>query len=227
VAVDLLVLDDARQAARRAGELLAEIARGGGHVALSGGTSPELAHEHAAGLLGDWSGVELWWGDERCVPPGDERSNYGMAKRTLLDRVETQPRAVHRIRGELAPGDAASEYDAALDGVRLALNLLGLGPDGHTASLFPGSPALAERERRAVAAEPGLDPKVTRVTMTPPMLSRADVVLFLVTGEGKAEAVKRAFADPPEAATPASLIRSDTGRTVAVLDRGAASRLPT
>jgi 6-phosphogluconolactonase len=223
VNVDLIVLDDAGAAARRVGELLAEVARGGGHIALSGGKSPELAHETAAVLQPDWSGVELWWGDERCVPPGDERSNFGMAKRTLLDRLALQPAHVHRIRGEVEPQAAAAEYDAALRGVRLRLNLLGLGPDGHAASLFPNASGLHERERLAIAAEPGLDPRVPRVTMTLPMLTNADCVLFLVTGEEKADAVRRAFHEPASDATPASRIRARDGRTVAVLDRNAAA----
>jgi 6-phosphogluconolactonase len=225
VSVDLVVLDDAKAVGRRAGELLAEAARGGVHVALSGGTTPELAHETAAKLQPDWSRVELWWSDERCVPPDDERSNYAMAKRTLLDRLQTPPAGVHRIRGELDAEAAAAEYDAALRGVRLRLNVLGIGPDGHTASLFPRAPGLRERERLAIAAEPGLDPRVTRVTMTPPMLANADCVLFVVTGEDKADAVKRAFEDPPSDATPASRVRSRGGRTIAVLDRPAASLL--
>jgi 6-phosphogluconolactonase len=225
VAVELIVLDDAQAAARRAGELLAEAAATGRHIALSGGTSPELAHKTAAKLAPDWSNVELWWGDERCVPPDDERSNYGMAKRTLLDHVLVPPAAVHRVRGEADPEEAAREYDASLQGVRLRLNLLGIGPDGHTASLFPNAPGLHERKRLAIAAEPGLDPRVTRVTMTPSMLANADVVLFLVTGEAKAEAVARAFAGPESTATPASLIRSAGGRTIAVLDRPAAALL--
>jgi 6-phosphogluconolactonase len=225
VSIDLIVLDDAEAAARRAGALLAEAARGGGHIALSGGKSPELAHETAAKLQPDWSRAALWWGDERCVPPDDERSNYAMAKRTLLDNLEVQPASVHRIRGEIDPTEAAAEYDAALKGVRLRLNLLGIGPDGHTASLFPHAPGLHERERLAIAAEPGLDPLVMRVTMTPPMLTNAEIVLFLVTGEAKARAVKRAFEEPESDVTPASRIRSRDGRTVAVLDRAAASLL--
>jgi 6-phosphogluconolactonase len=225
MSVDLVVLDDAEAVGRRAGELLAEAALSGVHVALSGGRTPELAHETAAKLQPDWSRVELWWSDERCVPPDDERSNYAMAKRTLLDRLETTPASVHRIRGELDAEAAAAEYDAALRGVRLRLNVLGIGPDGHTASLFPRAPGLHESERLAIAAEPGLDPRVMRVTMTPPMLANADCVLFLVTGEEKAGAVKRAFEDPPSDTTPASRVRSRGGQTIAVLDRPAASLL--
>jgi 6-phosphogluconolactonase len=225
VAFDLIVLDDAEAAATRAGELLAEAARDGGHIALSGGKTPEAAHETAARLQPDWSRVELWWGDERCVPPDDERSNFAMAKRTLLDRVAIEPAAVHRIRGEVASESAAAEYDETLRGVRLRMNILGLGPDGHTASLFPDAPGLHERERLAIAADAGLEPFVQRVTMTPPMLANADCVLFLVAGEEKADAVRRAFAEPPSDETPSSRIRARDGRTVVVLDAAAASKL--
>jgi len=223
VRVELIVQSDDREAARTAGELLAETARQGGHVALSGGSTPERAYEEAAALEPDWRRVELWWGDERCVPPDDDRSNFAMAKRALIDRVRNAPGAVHRMRGEADPDEAAAEYDRAVGGVRFALNLMGLGPDGHTASLFPDSPALLETERLAVAADPGLDPMVTRVTLTPPALCNADLVLFLVTGESKAEAAAKAFAGPESQGTPASLIRSNGGRTIAILDRPAAA----
>ncbi len=223
--VELIVLAGEEDAARAAGELLAEHARAGGDVALSGGSSPEAAYRTAARLEPDWSRAEVWWGDERCVPPDDERSNYRLAKRSLLDRLEQAPGDIHRIRGEVDPEEAAAEYDAALHGVRFALNLLGIGPDGHTASLFPNAPGLGEEERLAIAAEPALEPKVTRVTMTPPALRNADLIVFLVTGEEKAEAAAKAFGGPPSRATPASLIRSDGGRTLAVLDRAAAALL--
>ena len=156
------------------------------------------------------------------MPPDDERSNYLFAKRTLLDRVESQPAEVHRIRGELGGEAAAAEYDRELEGVTLGLALQGLGADGHTASLFPNSPVLEERDRRAVAV-PHED--VERVTMTLPVLSAAGQVVFLVVGEGKAEAVTKAFAGPPDPATPASLLRSTKGKTIALLDRAAAARL--
>jgi 6-phosphogluconolactonase len=156
------------------------------------------------------------------VPPDDERSNYLLVKRTLLDRIELQPAEVNRIRGELGGEAAASEYDGKLEGVTLGLALQGLGADGHTASLFPRSPALEERERRAVAA-PHED--VERVTMTLPVLSAADQVVFLVVGEGKANAVAKAFSGPPDTATPGSLLRSTKGKTIVLLDRAAAARL--
>ena len=164
----------------------------------------------------------MWWVDERCVPPDDERSNYLLAKRALLERLQRQPAEVHRIRGELGGEAAAAEYDRKLEGVTLGLALQGLGADGHTASLFPNSPALEERERRAVGV-PHED--VARVTMTLPVLSAADEVVFLVLGERKADAVARAFSGPPDPGTPAGLLRSTTGETIALLDRGAAARL--
>jgi 6-phosphogluconolactonase len=156
------------------------------------------------------------------VPPDDERSNYLLVKRSLLDRVEQQPAEVHRTRGELGGAAAAAQYDHELEGVTLGLALQGLGVDGHTASLFPNSPALDERERRAVAV-PHED--VERVTMTLPVLSAAESAVFLIVGEGKAEAVARAFSGPPDPATPASLLRSIKGETIALLDRAAAARL--
>jgi 6-phosphogluconolactonase len=156
------------------------------------------------------------------VPPDDERSNFLLVKRTLLDRIEQQPGEVHRIRGELGGEPAAAEYDRELEGVQLGLALQGLGPDGHTASLFPDSPALDEPERRAIAV-PHDD--VERVTLTLPMLSGADRVVFLVVGADKAEAVMRAFAGLPGPGTPASLLRSADGETIALLDRAAAANL--
>lgn len=156
------------------------------------------------------------------MPPDDERSNYLLAKRTLLDRIQRQPAEVHRVRGELGGGASAAEYDRELEGVDLGLALQGMGADGHTASLFPRSPALDERERRAVAV-PHED--VERVTMTLPMLSGAEQVVFLVVGETKADAVARAFSGNPDRATPASLLRSQRSETIVLLDRAAAARL--
>ena len=189
---------------------------------MSGGDSPGPAYELAAELEPDWSPARLWWGDERCVPPDDERSNYLLVKRTLLDRIERQPSEVHRVKGELGGEAAAAEYDTKLEGVQLGLALQGIGPDGHTASLFPNAPALEERERRAVAAP---HEEVERVTMTLPVLSGAARVVFLVLGESKAEAVRKAFAEEPSPETPASLLRSKEGETIVILDRAAAAEL--
>jgi 6-phosphogluconolactonase len=221
MSVDLRVLDDPRRAAA---ELLAERARVGGHVAVCGGTSVPATYELASSLAPDWSAVELWWGDERAVPPDDELSNYRLARESLLDRLATPPRAVHRIQGELGAEGAAGRYHRELEGVTLDLALNGVGADGHTASLFPGAPGLQERERRAIAADAGLEPFVPRVTLTPPVFAAAGLLVYLVTGEAKAEAVRRAFADEPGPETPASLVRGRS--TIALLDTAAASLLP-
>jgi 6-phosphogluconolactonase len=201
---------------------LVAAARRGDDIALSGGSTPGPAYELAAQREPDWSGVTLWWGDERCVPPEDERSNYRLVRETLLERLERPPHAVHRIRGELSPQQAAEEYDRLLDGVRLGLAFQGMGPDGHTASLFPGSPALEERERRAVAA-PHAD--IERVTLTLPVLTGARQVVYLVLGAEKADAVARAFGTEPDPALPAARLRSRDGETIVLLDRAAAAKL--
>jgi 6-phosphogluconolactonase len=217
--VEVRVLEDPAAAAA---VLLAAAAADQGHVALSGGSTVGTAYELAAGLQRRWTGAQVWFGDERAVPPDDERSNYRLVRTTLLDALDAPPE-VHRIRGESSAEDAARLYHTALEGVTLDLALNGIGSDGHTASLFPGSPALEERERRAVAAEPGLEPFVRRVTMTPPVFASAKLVVYLVTGAEKAEAVRRTFAKEPSPATPASLVRGET--TIALLDEAAAGLL--
>ena len=224
--VELVVCPDAEAAARAAAEHLVVAARAGAAIALSGGSTPRRSFEIAAGLEPDWVRASAWWGDERCVPPDDARSNYRMAREALLDRL-ARPPEVHRIRGELAAEEAAAAYEEELGDLRLGLALMGLGPDGHTASLFPGAPTLDERERRVVAAAPGLEPFVERETMTLPALRASRLVLFLVTGPDKADAARRAFAEKPSKDTPASLLRSVDGSTVAILDRAAARDLPT
>ena len=223
--VELVIADDEETAARHVAELLAEAARAGREIVLTGGSTPGRAYELAAELEPDWSAAGVWWGDERCVPPDDERSNFGLARRTLLERLDGQPARLHRIRGEDQPAAAAASYDQELRGTTLDLVLLGLGPDGHIASLFPNSPGLAETERLVIPAEAKLDPFVERVTMTPPALRSARRMIYLATGERKSEAVAGALAGPPDPAVPGSLIRSENGETIAILDQKAASRL--
>jgi 6-phosphogluconolactonase len=203
-------------------ELLAGEARRGGSIVLTGGRTPGKAYERAAALQPDWSAASVWWGDERVVPPDDERSNYRLAKETLLDQLEAEPE-VHRIRGELQPADAAGEYDKALEGVDLDLLLLGVGSDGHIASLFPGSPQLAVRGARATSGPAGLEPWVDRVTMTLPELLSAGRTAVLVTGAEKADVVARAFRAAITEDVPASLLREGGGRLDVFLDPAAAA----
>jgi 6-phosphogluconolactonase len=211
---ELVVVDDP---VREVAGLLMEVK---GHLALAGGSTPRRAYELARERR-DWTSVTFWWSDERCVPPDDELSNYGMAKAALLDLVEVSQ--VHRIRGELGGEDAARIYEEILEGVAIDVCLLGIGPDGHTASLFPNAPTLDERERLVIPAEPGLEPFVERVTFTLPAIAAVPEVVFLVAGADKAEAVKRAFREPPSKETPSSLARGK--RTRVFLDPAAASRL--
>jgi 6-phosphogluconolactonase len=207
------------------GELLAEQARRGGSIVLTGGSGVSRAYRRAAERTPDWGRVTLWWGDERCVPPEDELSNYRLAKESLLDHLEVPPRATHRIRGEAPPAEAAAELDAALEGTELDFVLLGLGPDGHMASLFPGSPQLEVTDRRAVDGPPGLEPFVHRVTFTVPAIQSAVRIVFVVSGEAKAEAVQRAFGGEVTPEVPASLTRLAPVPVEVFLDEAAASRM--
>jgi 6-phosphogluconolactonase len=207
------------------GELLAEQATDGGSIVLTGGSTPGRAYRHAAERAPDWGRVTLWWGDERCVTPDDERSNYHLARETLLDHLAVQPAAIHRIRGEAPPEEAAAELDAALEGADLDLLLLGLGSDGHMASLFPGSPQLEVRDRRATHGPPGLEPFVHRITMTVPTIESAGRIIFLVTGAAKADAVARAFAAEVSPDVPASLARLSPNPVEVFLDEAAAAKM--
>lgn len=224
--VDITVVADAEEAARVVAERLAEQAGAGGSIVLTGGSTPRRAYQIAAELEPDWSGVELWWGDERCVPPDDPQSNYGMAKKALLDRLEAQPAAVHRMQGELGRDEAVAEYKHELaEAGTFDLVLLGLGPDGHIASLFPKFPSLDVRGRDVIGSEAGFEPFVDRISMTLPRIRNTHELLFLVTGEDKAEAVSRALAGDPSPGTPGSLARAAEGPTRAILDRAAAAML--
>jgi 6-phosphogluconolactonase len=224
--VELVLVETADDVAREVADRLAHAAGAGGHIALTGGTTPGQAYQLAAQHQGDWSNVELWWSDERCVPPDDERSNYGLSKRTLIDNLSIAPRAVHRIKGELGKDVAAAGYERELGNTEFDLELLGVGPDGHVASLFPNAPTLQEQTRRVVPAEPGLEPFVDRVSLSLPALRSARQIVFALAGAGKADAARRAFASEPGPQTPASLVRAVNGTTVAILDRAAAAELP-
>ena len=228
--IERLILDDpAPEAARR----IAAHADTGGHIALTGGSTPQAAYAQAAAMDVDWSGCTLWFGDERCVPPDDERSNYGHARASLLDRLPAgQAPVVHRIEGELGPHEGAAAYEAelgrAFDGALpvFDLLLLGLGSDAHCASLFPGDPALHETERRAVGVErAGLAPFVPRVTLTLPVLNAAREILFLVAGEDKAAAVAQAFGPEPDPGVPAALVVPVSGKLTLLADPAAARLL--
>lgn len=224
--VDITVAADAEGAARLVAERLAEQARAGGSIVLTGGSTPRRAYETTAELEPDWSRVELWWGDERCVAPDDERSNYGLVKKALLDRLEGEPAAVHRMEGELGRADGTAAYELELTDVgTFDLVLLGLGPDGHVASLFPGFPSLDVTGRDVVGSDAGHEPFVDRISMTLPRLCNTHELLFLVAGEDKAEAVARALAGEPSPQTPGSLARAAGGTTCAILDRAAAAKL--
>jgi 6-phosphogluconolactonase len=224
--VEIEVVADEREVALIVAGRLAEQARAGGSVVLTGGSTPRVAYQLAAELEPDWSRVELWWADERCVPPDDQASNYGMAKRALLDRLGQPPAAIHRMQGELGRDEGAAEYKLELSEAGVFdLVLLGLGPDGHVASLFPNFPTLDVTGRDVVGSPAGHEPFVDRISMTLPRLGATAELLFLVAGEAKADAVARALGGKPSHGTPGSLARSAEGTTRAILDRAAASKL--
>lgn len=222
--VELIVVPDAEAAASKAAALLVELARTGGAMVAAGGSTPRRAYELAARAHADWAAVDVWFGDDRCVPADDPRSNQRLLRETLLEPLDRLP-GVHPIATDRSADEAAAAYDAELRGVTFDLVLLGLGPDGHTASLFPLAPSLDVRDRLAVAAAPGLEPFVERVTMTVPALAAGMHVVFLAVGIEKATAVRRTFLEPPSQATPASLVRSVEGKTTAILDVAAAAEL--
>ena len=222
--VELVVAADHEAAAAAAAGLLVDLAVAGGSLVLAGGSTPRRAYELAAAAHPYWGEVDVWFGDERCVPSDDPLSNHQLAREALFAELVVWPR-VHPVATELPAAEAAEAYDAALQGVALDLVLLGLGPDGHTASLFPNAPTLDVRDRLAVEAEPGLEPFVERVTLTIQALETGTHVVFLAVGEEKAEAARRAFGLKSSRATPASLVRSRQGTTTVILDRAAASLL--
>lgn len=225
---ETLVLEDP---AATAADRLAAVVRAGGHIVLTGGSTPRAAYERLASFDLDWPGCTLWFSDERCVGPDDELSNYAMARAALLDRIAGTRPPVHRMLGELGPERAAEEYERELRGrftgamPAFDLVLLGLGPDAHCASLFPNQRSLEERSRAVLGVErAGFAPFVPRVTLTLPAINAAREVVFLVAGADKAEAVARAFGEPDPGA-PASLVAPASGALTWLLDPAAAARL--
>ena len=185
------VLPDAAAVARVAAETVREALAGGARtLVLAGGSTPAAAYQELAGMEVAWGRVTVLFGDERCVPPGDPASNYRMARETLLSRVD--PASVHRMPGELGPDEAAAQYEEVVAALEpLDLVLLGVGEDGHTASLFPGNPAL-EASGFVTGVRDAPKPPPERVSLTLRTLRAAHVVLVLATGAGKAEAVRLA-----------------------------------
>lgn len=206
----VLVVDDlpalADEAAARIERVALEAPVGGrATIALAGGDTPRATYQHLAARCPPWGRVEFFFGDERCVPPDHEASNYRMAREALLDRIPLRPEQVHRIRGELPPDEAAADAErtlrAAVPGEPwpvLDLVLLGMGPDGHTASLFPGGPELNETRRLMVPVHRPELPQPWRVSMTLPVINAARRVLMVVGGAEKAPVVARAVAGDPE-----------------------------
>jgi 6-phosphogluconolactonase len=227
--IDIRVVDDP---AAEVAALLVDVACAGGHVALSGGSTPKRAYELAAESDADLSASTLWLGDERIVPPDDERSNLRMVRAALCDRLpeERRPRLMP-VDTALGHDAAAAAYESLLretlgNHPRLDLALMGLGPDAHTASLFPGKPAVQESQRLVVGVpEAGMEPQVPRVTLTLPLFNTAREVVFLISGADKAGAVQRAFGTPPDDAAPAAHVRPGAGTLTVVLDRAAAAEL--
>jgi 6-phosphogluconolactonase len=206
--------------------------------ALAGGSTPEalyqlLAEGHYASRIA-WSKVHFFWGDERCVPPEHPDNNYRMARLALLDTVAPPPENIHRMRGELLPELAAEHYQSELErefGLRvgdgepeLDLILLGMGSDGHTASLFPDTPALEETRRWVVANRiDRLD--TTRLSLTLPIINAAAHVVFLVAGADKAARLAQILSPPTGAPLPAALVRPRRHAPEWLVDTAAAARL--
>ena len=247
VTVIYRVLPTAAATARAAAQLFSDVAakaaaeRGIARIAISGGTTPKSMFQ----LLADpaepfvnrvpWDRIELYWVDERCVPPDHAESNYRMTKEALLSKVPLPAERVHRMEGELDPEVAAARYESAirnsfrLEGAETPtfdLVLLGMGDDGHTASLFPHTDALNEMSHIVV---PNHVPQKDswRVTLTWPVINQGREVAFLIEGEGKAEVLHDVFLGPYQPETyPSQLIRPASGRVTLLLDRAAAAKLP-
>lgn len=216
----LTTVADPPAAAAKCAATLAEIlraalrARGEAHIALNGGSTPRPVYEQLPALLEDWSAVHVWFGDERCVAPDHPDSNFRLASETLIEGAGLRLDQIHRMRGELGPDEGAKAYAAELaehlelgDGSLPVLDVvhLGLGPDGHTASLFPNHPALRVTGWAAVGITDAPKPPPERISLSLACLNAARRRVLHTVGEGKRDAVSRVLA-PPDPATPASLL---------------------
>jgi 6-phosphogluconolactonase len=238
---EITVLPDTEAMALEVAQRFADLAReavasrGRFSVALSGGSTPGASYA----LLAQtpfreqipWDGVHLFWGDERCVPPDHPESNYRLANESLIAGVPILPDNIHRIPGELAPEAAARAYDNSLHDFfcgpypRFDLVLLGLGKDGHTASLFPGSPVLEERERLALAVTAIYEDRpAQRVTLTLPAINSTRYAIFVVSGTAKAGIVQ-AVLEGTERRFPAQWVQPTAGQVAWLMDEEAASLL--
>ncbi len=238
---EIVVCCDLGELSQRAAEVFGQAAdaaiadRGRFTVALSGGTTPKPAYALLASDFRDrvrWPNVQCFWSDERCVPPDHPESNFRMANEALLSRVDIPAASVHRMKGEDPdPARAAQEYDRELRNYfnteappQFDMLMLGMGPDGHTASLFPGTAAL--RETRAFAAANYVEKfRGYRLTLTLPVLNAARRVVFLVAGSDKAAALARVLGEQTGAPLPASLVQPKQGTTLWLVDTAAAALL--
>ncbi len=226
----LQIFEDAGELVRRAAELVTAaagrvIATDGRYtMALAGGETPRALYRLLVSAPLDWGRIHLFWGDERGVPPTDPQSNYRMARDELLSKTPVPEENIHRIHAENPLEEAAAAYEEELRRFfegwpRFHLALLGMGADGHTASLFPGSPALDVHDRAVVAAS-------GRVSLTAEALNRSEQVVFLVSGAQKAAALAAVLEGPPAAHQfPAQLIRPESGALTWLVDAAASSRL--
>jgi 6-phosphogluconolactonase len=197
-------------------------ADGQASLALAGGTTPRVAYEELAKFSGiDWARVSVYFGDERAVPPGHPDSNFRMADAALFSRIPLPPDNIHRVQTELGDRDAVARAYEALLPERISVMVLGIGEDGHTASLFPGNAALEARTRRFLPVM-GPKPPPERFSVTPPVIEAAQQIIMLATGTGKADAVARALRGPLDISrTPSVMAR----RGLWLLDPAAAAKL--
>jgi len=234
------VFSDLEGISQAAAEIFVDLAvqaiamRGRFSVALSGGNTPRRLHEILAEQTKiNWQAIHIFWGDERCVPADDSRSNFRMARETLFSHVPLPAENIHTMRGDLSPADAASQYELDLRAFFgdappiLDLVFLGLGDNAHTASLFPRTPVLAEKERwvsEVYVAE--LD--MHRITLTAPLINQADQVVFLVSGADKAAALQKVLEGAPQPLQyPAQLIHPASGHPIWLVDKAAGQKLAT